>query len=200
MSQTVRRESAPNYPHGRNTIYVFIDAFNLWQAEMTKGKFLDYVKTIGYIKSLYDGTTVSVFYYAVYPADSTRTYSVAGKHKYLTFLKKGLGFIIRKKPLKRITVVLKRASTIQEKGSMDVEMTIDAVHNCGKLDTAVFFTGDSDFLALVAYLRERGKKVYVCSSRNNISRELKEGADGYVDLLDVPEDIWGRPLTPRVHA
>jgi uncharacterized LabA/DUF88 family protein len=59
---------------------------------------------------------------------------------------------------------------------------------------AVFFTGDSDFLALVTYLRNGGKKVYIFSSRNNISHELKTGADGYTDILTITTDIWGRAL------
>ncbi len=80
---------------------------------------------------------------------------------------------------------------------MDVEITLDAMHHKDIYDTAVFFTGDSDFLALVTYLRNGGKTVYIYSSRNNISRELRTGADGYKDILDIQDDIWGRELTRR---
>ena len=66
-----------------------------------------------------------------------------------------------------------------------------------KYDTAVLFTGDSDFLALVTYLRNSGKKVYIFSSKNNISEELRTGGDGYFDVLEVKEDIWGRELKHR---
>ena len=81
-----------------------------------------------------------------------------------------------------------------EKGNMDVELTIDAVHNCPKYDTVILFTGDSDFLGLVKFIRARGKKVYIFSSRNNISNELRTGADGYIDLLNITEDIWGSDI------
>ena len=80
---------------------------------------------------------------------------------------------------------------------MDVEMTIDVIHNIKKYDTAVLFTGDSDFLALVTYLRNRDRKVYIFSSKNNISKELRTGADGYFDVLNIEEDIWGRELQHR---
>ena len=179
---------------------MFIDASNLWQAQKAKGRFLDYEKLVAYIKTLYQGTAIRVFYYTAYPAEGTRTYSLDGRHKFFTFLKKGLGFEVRKKPLKRITVIDEHGEAIQEKGNMDVEMTIDAIHHSDKFDTAVLFTGDSDFLALVTYLRQGGKKVYVFSSRNNASQELKTGGDGYTDLLEITEDIWGRELKRRVDA
>ncbi|OGZ69886.1 MAG: hypothetical protein A3D44_03235 [Candidatus Staskawiczbacteria bacterium RIFCSPHIGHO2_02_FULL_42_22] len=91
--------------------------------------------------------------------------------------------------MKRITV----GEAVEEKGNMDVEMTIDALHNLVKYHTAVFFTGDSDFLALVVYLKNQNKKVYIFSSRNNISQELRTGADGYTDILGINE-MWGREL------
>ena len=80
---------------------------------------------------------------------------------------------------------------------MDVELTIDALHHLSKYAIAVLFTGDSDFLALVSYLRSAGKKVYIFSSKNNISQELRTGADGYLDVLRIDEDIWGKELRHR---
>ena len=80
-----------------NVVYVFIDASNLWEAQKARGRFLDYEKTIKYIKNKFDGTAIKVFYYTAYPAEGTRTYSLDGKHKFFTFLKKGLGFEVRKR-------------------------------------------------------------------------------------------------------
>lgn len=182
----------------KGAIYVFIDASNLWQAQKAKGRFFDYAKLINHIKNNFLGTSIKVFYYTAYPREGTRNYALDGKHKFFTFLKKGLGFEVRKKELKRISIVSEDGESLQEKGNMDVEMTIDALHHVGKYDIAVFFTGDSDFLALVSYLRESGKKVYVFSSRNNISRELRTGGDGYFDVLNIEGDIWGRELKHRV--
>ena len=75
-------------------------------------------------------------------------------------------------------------------------MTIDALHYMDKYNVAVLFTGDSDFLALVTYLRNRRKKVFVFSSKNNVSQELRTGANGYTDILNI-KDIWGRELKYR---
>jgi uncharacterized LabA/DUF88 family protein len=50
---------------------------------------------------------------------------------------------------------------------------------------------------LISYLKTGGKKVYIYSSKNNISEELRTGADGYTDVLKIEEDIWGRELKYR---
>ncbi len=181
----------------KNVIYVFIDASNLWEAQKAKGRFFDYEKLRNFIKKEFDGSSIEVFYYSAYPADGTRAYSLDGRHKFFTFLKKGLKFIVRKKELKRISVITPEGESIEEKGNMDVEITIDALHHIKKYDIGILFTGDSDFLALVTYLRAGDKKVYIFSSKNNISEELRTGGDGYFDVLIIKEDIWGRELRRR---
>ena len=179
-----------------NTIYVFIDASNLWQAQKAKGKFLNYEEITKYIKDTFNGTSIKVFYYTAYPAEGTRNYSLDGKHKFFTFLNKGLGFAVIKKELKRISVIGEQGESFEEKGNMDVEITIDTLIHFEKYNTAVFFTGDSDFLALVTYLRNHGKEVFIFSSENNISQELRTGSDGYTDILDI-DCIWGKNLKHR---
>ncbi|KKS96768.1 hypothetical protein A3B05_00005 [Candidatus Giovannonibacteria bacterium RIFCSPLOWO2_01_FULL_43_160] len=179
-----------------NAIYVFIDASNLWEAFKAKGRFLDFEKTTKYIKEKFSGTSIKAFYYTAYPAEGTRNYSLDGKHKFFTYLKKALGFAVIKKELKRISVINEHGEAIEEKGNMDVEMTIDAMLHFKKYDTAIFFTGDSDFLALVTYLKNHGKKVFIFSSENNVSQELRTGANGYTDILDV-DGVWGKELKHR---
>lgn len=179
-----------------NIIYVFIDASNLWEAFKSKGRFLDFAKTIQYLKERYGGTSVKAFYYTAYPKDGTRDYNLDGRHKFFTFLQKALGFAVIKKELKRISIPTKEGEVIEEKGNMDVEITIDALHHITKYNTAIFFSGDSDFLALITYLKNHGKKVYIFSSRNNVSQELRTGADGYTDVLSI-EGIWGKELQHR---
>ncbi len=79
---------------------------------------------------------------------------------------------------------------------MDVEMTIDVVHHAEHYDIAVFLTGDSDFYALVKYLRARNKKVFIMSSKSSVSQELRIGGDGYMDITQIPT-IWGDQLQHR---
>jgi uncharacterized LabA/DUF88 family protein len=177
-------------------VYVFIDASNLWAAQKSKRRLLDYSKLQDFISKTYSCSAVKVFYYDAYPAEGTRTYKTDGKHKFYTFLKKGLHFAVITKKLKQIKALTEKGEAIVEKGNMDVEITIDSLHHLNKYNTAVFFTGDSDFLALVSYLRNHHKKVYVFSSKNNVSEELRTGADGYTDIVKV-EEIWGKELKHR---
>jgi len=180
-----------------NSIYVFIDASNLWEAQKAKGKLFDYEKLKNFIKEKFNGSSIEVFYYSAYPANGTRNYSLDGQYKFFTFLKKGLKFTVRKKELKRISVITPEGESIKEKGNMDVEITIDALNHIKKYNIAVLFTGDSDFLALVTDLRKKHKKVYIFSSKNNISKELRTGGDGYCDVLTIEDDIWRRELRCR---
>lgn len=177
-------------------LYVFIDSSNLWAAQKSKGKMFDYEKLTKYIKEKFNPTDMKIFYYAAYPAEGTRDYSLDSRHGFYTFLKKGLGFIVRKKELKRIKIEGELGESIKEKGDMDVEIAVDAMHHKDKYNTALFFTGDSDFLFLISYLKNNGKKVYIFSSKNNISEELRIGANGYCDVLNINE-IWGKELKKR---
>lgn len=181
----------------QKSIYVFIDSSNTWEAQKAKGRFIDWEKVKTFLLKEFSGDSITIFYYTAYPEEGTRTYSTEGKHKFYTYLKKGLGFIIRKKPLKRIHIKADLGESIEEKGDMDVELTIDAVHNKNNFQIAILFTGDSDFLELVNYLRRGEKKIYIYSSKNNISNELRTGGDGYKDILEMKNDIWGRELQHR---
>lgn len=178
-----------------NRVYVFIDASNLWQAQKAKGQMFDYEKLKAFLRAKFDASEIQIFYYTAYPAKGTREYDLESKHNFFVYLKKALGFVVRKKELKRIIIRSDElGDSVQEKGNMDVELTIDAIHEMPKYDTAILFTGDSDFLALVSYVRNGGKKVYIFSSKNNVSQELRTGGDGYFDVLNLEEDIWRREL------
>ncbi|QQS17978.1 NYN domain-containing protein [Candidatus Saccharibacteria bacterium] len=67
-------------------------------------------------------------------------------------------FIVRKKKaLKQIKVATERGFVIEEKGNMDVEMTIDMVNQIHSYDEAVLFSGDSDFIFCEIY-KNKGEK------------------------------------------
>lgn len=182
----------------KNIVYVFIDASNVWSAIKSMKKFIEYKNLKNYFKKNFDADKVEIFYYDAYPKDGTRVYNLDGKHKFYTYLKKGLGFTVRKKELKRISVIGGAGEFIIEKGNMDVEITIDVLHHMSKYNMAILFSGDADFLALVNYLKDRGKKTYIFSSKDNISHELKTGGNGYFDVKDINE-IWGKGLKHRAN-
>lgn len=171
-------------------VYVFIDASNLWAVQKAKGQLFDLAKLKDYLKDKHKASDIRVYYYDAYPDQKTREYSVEGKFKFYVYLEKALKFIVRKKPLKQIRITTEDRVIVEEKGNMDVEMAIDVVNQINNYDEAIFFSGDSDFLALIRFARNKGKKVYVYSSRNNVSTELRTGADGYTDVLSIDKDIW----------
>lgn len=146
------------------------------------------------IKRNFQSKKIRDFYYSAYPANGTRNYDLDGRHKFFTFLKKGLNFKVIKKQLKRIKIENEIGEEkIKEKGDMDVEISIDVMNSINNYDTVVLFSGDSDFLALISYLKNHNKKVYIFSSKNNISTELRTSGDGYCDILTI-NDIWRNKL------
>ena len=181
----------------KKRIFVFIDAANVWSSQKRIGKLIDYQKLPKFLSRKFEGKVEKVFYYEAFPAEENRNYKTESKHKFFTFLKKGLGFCVRKKELKQIRQTLDDGQqVISEKGNMDVEITIDAVFQKKDFDIAIFFSGDSDFLSLVSFLRNGGKKVFVFSTKNTVSNELRTGADRYFDLQNHPE-IQGQKLCFR---
>lgn len=183
--------------NNKDRIFVFIDASNIWEVQKSKGKNIDYEKLKKYLNLKFSQYDLVYYFYTAYPAEGTRDHSTDGMHRFYTFLKKGLKFIVRKKPLKRIVYKAGETELIREKGNMDVELTIDAVHNVDKYKDAIIFSGDSDFLELVNYMKRDNKKVFVFSSRNNISQELRSAANTYTDILTIQNDIWGKELQHR---
>src|SRR3989338_5171112 len=103
------------------TIYVFIDASNVWNAVKSIKKFIEYKTLKDYFRKNFNADKVEIFYYDAYPRDGTREYDLGGRHRFYTYLKKGLGFTVRKKELKRISIISEHGESIMEKGNMDVE-------------------------------------------------------------------------------
>lgn len=184
----------PDMPAPEPRITVFIDAANLWSVQEAHRKLLNYAELMKEICKIANASQAECYYYAAYPAEGTRDYPTAHKHNFFTFLKKGLGFTVRKKKLKRIMLRHGLDSITIEKGNMDVELTIDALDQIDHYDVAVLCTGDSDFLALIAYLKQRGKRTIVLSSTESVSRELKSHADEYHNIRTLPETIWRQQI------
>lgn len=70
------------------------------------------------------------------------------------------------------------------KGNLDTEIVLDLVNTVQNYDVAFLCSGDSDFERAVDLLRSRGKRVYIVSSRAQISRELSYVADKPIFLLE----------------
>ena len=69
-----------------------------------------------------------------------------------------------------------------KKADWDVGITIDAVKISPNVDAVVLASGDGDFLQLVEYLKNQGKRVEIIAFGRSASLKLKEVADEFIDL------------------
>ena len=93
---------------------------------------------------------------------------------------KRLGIEIRIRPLQEYIGGLKKAD-------WDVGITIDAIRISPSVDTIVLASGDGDFLQLVEYLKNQGKRVEIIAFGKTTSSQLKKVADEFIDLDKNPE-------------
>ena len=69
-----------------------------------------------------------------------------------------------------------------KKADWDVGITIDAVKISPNVDVIVLASGDGDFLQLVEYLKNQGKRSEVIAFGRSASSKLREIADEFIDL------------------
>ena len=74
-----------------------------------------------------------------------------------------------------------------KKADWDVGMVIDAIRIAPSVDVVVLLSGDGDFIPLVEYLKNQGKRVEVIAFGRSASAKLKEVADEFLDLAENPE-------------
>ena len=74
-----------------------------------------------------------------------------------------------------------------KKADWDVGITIDAVRIAPDIDTIVLASGDGDFLQLVEYLKNQGKRVEIIAFGRSASSKLREAADEFIDIEENSE-------------
>lgn len=74
-----------------------------------------------------------------------------------------------------------------KKADWDVGITVDAIRIAASVDTIVLASGDGDFLQLIEYLKNQGKRVEVIAFGKSSSSKIKELADEFIDLGEAPE-------------
>jgi uncharacterized LabA/DUF88 family protein len=83
------------------------------------------------------------------------------------------------------------------KGSMDIELAVDAMELAGRVDQIVLFSGDGDFRPLVEAVQRRGVRVTVVSTLSSqppmIADDLRRQADVFTDLVDLQPRIGRDP-------
>ncbi len=91
------------------------------------------------------------------------------------------------------------------RGSMDVELAVDAMEIAGYIDQMVLFSGDGDFRPLVKAVQRRGVRVTVVSTISSqppmVADELRRQADVFIDLMElrtkVAREVAVERLVPR---
>lgn len=99
-----------------------------------------------------------------------------------------IGYVVKHKQIKFIKDETDNARGGHHKGNVDVELTIDAVHFRDKYDTFVLLSGDSDFEALIKYLKSFKKRCIVISTKDHISIELLRQAK-FIDFKKIRQEI-----------
>ena len=74
-----------------------------------------------------------------------------------------------------------------KKADWDVGIVIDAIRVSPSVDTICLASGDGDFVPLVEYLKNQGKRVEVLAFGKTSSLKLKESTDEFIDLDKMPE-------------
>lgn len=156
-----------NFAKGKTA--VFIDAANVFYAERTLGWRLDFEKLASYLKK---ETKLVEFRYYTGVVNTSE-----GQRSFLAKMR-SFGYTVTAKDVKFIR---SRDGSHVAKGSLDVELALDAYIARGRYDTLVLFSGDSDFAYLLQLLRKEGKRIIVVSTRGHVSRELIVLAK-YLDL------------------
>ncbi len=91
-----------------------------------------------------------------------------------------LGFETRVRDLQEFYGGLKKAD-------WDVGITIDAIRISPSIDTIVLASGDGDFIQLVEYLKNQGKRVEIIAFGRSSSSLLKKIADEFIDIGKYPK-------------
>lgn len=158
--------------------YVFIDASNIYHSQKKLGWKIAFLKLKEYLKKNINLGTI--YFYTAYDPDYPK------QRKFLDFLEI-IGYMVRKKEVKFIRGFGREKGGFR-KGNLDVELTIDAVHNRDNFQSFVLFSGDSDFEALVKYMKGFKKNCVVISTKDHVSIELLKQAK-FVDLKKLKKEI-----------
>ncbi len=74
-----------------------------------------------------------------------------------------------------------------KKADWDVGITVDAIRISPSIDTIVLASGDGDFLQLIDYLKNQGKRIEIIAFGRSASSKLKKVADEFIDIEKDPK-------------
>lgn len=164
-------------------VALFIDGANLYAAAKSLGFDIDYRKLLAWAGER--GRLLRAFYYTALVEDQDYT-PIRPLVDWLDYN----GYTMVTKPAKEFTDSQGRRKI---KGNIDIELAIDMMELCDKIDHAILFSGDGDFRRLVEAAQRRGIRVTVVSTIVSappmIADELRRQADQFIDLNSMIEMI-----------
>jgi uncharacterized LabA/DUF88 family protein len=169
------------YPGER--VALFIDGANLYSAARALQFDIDYKKLLDLFRV--KSNLVRAYYYTVLIED--QEYSpIRPLVDWLDYN----GYTLVTKPAKDYTAPSGRRRI---RNSIDVELAIDMLDTCDRLDHIVLFSGDGGYRRAIEAVQRRGVRVTVISTVKSsppmAADEVRRQTDGFVDLLELKGDI-----------
>lgn len=167
--------------HKEQRVGIFIDVQNLYHS--AKNIFQARVNYKELIREVTAGRKlIRVIGYVV------KTESTTGEEQFFDALLKS-GIELRMKDIQIFPGGVKKAD-------WDIGLAVDAIRMAGTLDTVILVTGDGDFVPLVDYLKwGLGREVEVAAFSRSASSRLKEAADVFINLEEIPKVLMRIKLT-----
>ena len=170
-----------------NRIALFIDGANIYATAKALGFDIDYRRLLMDFQR--QGTLVRAFYYTAVIEDQEYS-SIRPLIDWLNYN----GYTVVTKATKEFIDASGRRKV---KGSMDIELAVDAMELTEHIDQMVLFSGDGDFRSLVAAVQRRGVRVTVVSTIASqppmIADDLRRQADAFIDLRELQPRIGRDP-------
>ncbi len=166
----------PIIPNKEQRVGVFIDVQNLYHsAKNLYGGRVNYSELIKQLVG--ERRLVRALAYVVKSDPAT------GEEMFFEALEKA-GIELRSKDIQIFPGGMKKAD-------WDVGMAIDAIRMANLFDIVILVSGDGDFVPLAEYLKwGLGRGVEVAAFGQTASSRLKEIADGFHDLEEMPRVIF----------
>jgi uncharacterized LabA/DUF88 family protein len=169
LKQTVQHLSATRVQLPRTAI--FVDAPNVCYAADNARVNLDFGRMLKYLSK--DRQLVHALSYAPITDDVRDGIRYETQRFVAPFLRTGY---------KLVTKPLKRFPDGSAKGNFDIELAIDIVTMSERLDIVVLVSGDSDFERMIELIQSKGVRVEVVAFASNVSTELVNVADVFIDI------------------
>jgi uncharacterized LabA/DUF88 family protein len=93
------------------------------------------------------------------------------------------------KGYKVVTKPLKRFADGSIKANVDIELALDVLEMCDRLDVVVLISGDGDFQRLVEVVQSKGIRVEVVAVGSSTASNLRHAADHFMDLQARLRDV-----------